>query len=783
MFYLNKIRKRYKIGIAISFVLFTFWLFSLPEPLFNAPCSTVVLDNDGQLMGARLAADGQWRFPIPDSTPHKMEQCILTFEDKWFRKHPGVNLISLFRATKQNIQSGHIVSGGSTLSMQVIRLSRKDKKRTFLEKFIEMALALRLELRYTKDEILNLYLTNAPFGGNTVGIQTASWRYFGRDCKDLSWAEASTLAVLPNSPALIHPGKNRDRLLRKRNRLLAKLQKEGIIDEETCRLAISEPLPEKPKSLQKMAPHLIDRIARRDNRQIIRSTIDGHLQQKIESTVSYFHDIYTQNQVQNMAVVVARTGTGEVVAYCGNAGYDEHDNNHVDIITSPRSTGSTLKPFLYNAILEEGTLLPKTLIPDIPILIAGYRPNNFERKFDGAVPANEALARSLNIPAVLMLRDYGIPKFMDYLKKAGMTTLHYSADHYGLTLILGGAEGTLWNLTGMYANMTRTLLNYEKSFNYSEDDIHPLYFDQKNKAKTERKTQRQPVLFHAQAVWQTLDAIKELNRPGVTDWRAFNSSRRVGWKTGTSFGNKDAWAIGVTPEYVVGVWIGNADGEGRPGVTGVTYAAPVMFSIFNQLPATSWFNQPSKDMVEIEVCPQSGYRRGPNCPSGETVSVYKTQTKCEACPFHHIVHLSPDRKYRVTSTCMPVTEMRHEKWFTLPPSMEWYYKQHNTEYKSQPPYKEGCRARNEASPMEFIYPKEDSKLFIPIDLDGKKSEIIFEIAHQDKNAILYWHLDKDYLGSTTRYHQKGINAEIGKHIMTVTDNNGNAISKRFEIVN
>ncbi|HOU68384.1 MAG TPA: penicillin-binding protein 1C [Paludibacteraceae bacterium] len=783
MFKLKTIGKKTKIGIGLLSVLFIFWLFSLPEPLFNSPNSTVVLDKDNQLVGARLAADGQWRFPNSDSIPYKLKQCIVTFEDKWFYNHPGVNPVSIFRAAVQNIKTGHIVSGGSTISMQVIRLSRENKERTFFEKFIEISLALRLELRYSKEEILNLYFSNAPFGGNTVGVQTASWRYFGREGKDLSWAEASTLAVLPNAPSLIHPGKNRERLLKKRNRLLNKLQAEGIIDTETCTLAISEPLPGKPQSLQKMAPHLIDRIDKNDNRTVIKSTIDRNIQQKVETTVNHYHSVYIQNQIQNMAVIVAKTSTGEVLAYCGNSGYDKMDNNHVDIITSQRSTGSTLKPFLYNAMLEDGKILPEMLLPDVPILIAGYKPNNFDRKFDGAVPANEALARSLNIPAVLMLREYGTPKFMDYLKKAGMTTLNYSADHYGLTLILGGAEGTLWDLTGMYANMGRTLNRFNNNFNYCEDDIHPLYYNKAEQPKMKGKIQYSPFLFNGPTVWETMDAIKELNRPGISDWRVFSSSRRVGWKTGTSFGNKDAWSIGVTPEYVVGVWVGNADGEGRPGLTGVTHAAPVMFSIFNQLPATSWFKKPSKGMVSIEICPQSGYRRGPNCPEGKFKNASKTEEKCASCPYHRIVHLSPDKKNRVTSRCMSVNKMIHEKWFVLPPSMEWYYKMHNSSYKSLPPYQDGCIAANEALPMEFVYPKEDSKLFIPIDIDGKKSEIIFEVAHHDKDATLYWHLDEQYIGSTYQFHKKGIDAEVGKHILTITDNQGNTINKKFEIVN
>ncbi len=763
-------------------ILFLGWFFSLPEPIFRHPCSTVVLSDEGNLIGARLASDGQWRFPVSDSVPRKFEKCLLLFEDKNFHFHPGVNPLSIGRAIVQNIKAGRVVSGGSTISMQVIRLSREKKSRTFSEKIVEMILSTRLEARYSKEEILRLYASNAPFGGNIVGLQAASRRYFGRDCSELSWAEAATLAVLPNAPALIHPGRNREILLKKRNSLLRKLVENREIDTLTYKLALSEPLPAKPQSLQICAPHLVARMAKTNPAVMVKTTIRENLQKQTEQTVSYYQQRYAQNQVQNLAAIIIETKTGNVISYCGNAAFNEENENYVDVITAPRSTGSILKPFLYNAMLAEGTLLPRMLVPDVPVQIAGYRPENFERKFDGAVPAEEALARSLNIPAVLMLREYGISKFKDHLQKAGMTTLDYAADHYGLSLILGGAEGTLWEITGIYASMARTLLRYNESYKYNASDIHPPSCLKKD-AEEKPEDQKSPALFHAAAVWQTMDALKELNRPELPNWRLFSSSRRIAWKTGTSFGNRDAWVVGVTPEYVVGVWVGNADGEGRPGLTGAQYAAPVMFSLFNLLPASNgWFEEPQREMVEIEICPQSGFRKGVNCPEGKKVPVYQNGLKSRSCPYHLIVHLTKDRKFRVNTDCVPASEIIHEKYFVLPPTMEWYYKQHKAGYEPLPPYKDGCTGKASIIAMEFIYPKENSKLYVPRELDGKKGEIIFEVAHRDKEAILYWHLDEIYLGSTHLFHQKGITAGKGIHILTITDNNGTSISKQFEIL-
>lgn len=743
--------------------------------LFPADYSTVVLTESGELVGVRLAKDGQWRFPPMDTVPDKLRKATLCFEDRYFRYHPGVNPVAIFRALRQNISAGHVVSGGSTLSMQVIRMSRGQKRRVLSEKIIEAIGAFWLELHYSKEEILTLYLSNAPYGGNTVGMQTAAWRYFLREGSELSWAEAALLAVLPNAPAMIHPGKNRESLLLKRNRLLRKMLDEGYFDEETYQLSLDEPLPDKPYPLQVMAPHLVDRLHKERQGKVTVVTLDVGLQRNMEGVVANFQREYAQNGVQNIALIVMDTETGNVLAYCGNSGYDNKDDNQVDVITSRRSTGSILKPFLYSAVIEDGQLTPSMLLPDVPIQIAGYKPQNYNRSFDGAVPAHSALARSLNIPAVLLLRKYGIPTFQDYLKRAGITTLNYNPNHYGLTLILGGAEATLWDVSGVYASMARTLSHYNDDHVYNEGDIHaPRLF----RVEEKRKVAEAPFLFHAGSVWHTFDAIKELNRPDVTDWRIFSSSRKVAWKTGTSFGNRDAWAVGATPEYVVGVWVGNADGEGRPELTGVKYAAPVMFAAYNFLPNTTWFERPNRGFKPMEICHESGYLKGKDCLHVDTVMLYETCANSAPCPYHQMVHLSPDEKYRVTSACFSPMDMVHKSWFVLPPTMEYYYRHKSTNYQILPPFSPDCENLSEAV-MEFIYPKDFRNLFIPKEMDGSRGEIVFEVAHRQPGMKLYWHLDDLYIGETTDSHKRGVCATEGDHVITVVDEEGNRLEKRF----
>jgi penicillin-binding protein 1C len=777
----NKIRS----GLAIVALMFVIWyIFSLPDPLFTDPYSTTLEDKDNRLLSAAIASDGQWRFPIENELPLKFKEAIVTFEDKRFWNHPGVDVRALTRAMKQNIAAGKVVSGGSTITMQVIRLSTKNHNRNFWVKFKEILLATRLELGLSKDEILNLYAAHAPFGGNTVGLSAACVRYFGNRSSDLSWAEAATLAVLPNDPALIHPGRNRDKLLSKRNRLLHKLFVNKTIDSLTYILATEEPLPTEPLPFPNVAPHLL-----------WQSVKDGHRQQRIVSTVH--HDIQNRanetlnlhasrlfgNHVYNGAILIAEVKSGNVVAYVGNIPSTEKNEDQVNIITSPRSTGSILKPFLFAAMLDEGKMLPTTLIPDIPLELAGFAPENFSRQFDGAVPANIALIRSLNVPAVFELREYRHEKFYTLLKRLGMTTLHSSSSHYGLTLILGGAEGSLWDVTGMYASMGRTLVNYFErpgSSKYSTSDIRPLQYVARE--NPERALEKNSVLS-ASAIWSTVESLKELYRPGEeTGWKNFSSSTTIAWKTGTSLGHRDAWAVGLTPDYVVGVWVGNADGEGRPGLTGTEAAAPIMLDVFSFLSGKNWFQKPNSELTPIAVCANSGMRATDRCDKIDTLQLPSTGLHAAGCTFHKLVSLSPDKKFRVNTLCEDPFNIQPAKWFVLPPVQEYYFRLRNSSYKTLPPFRKDCTNPQGITTMDMVYPKPDSKIFIPVDLDGSPGKVVFEVAHRQPTSTVYWHIDGTYKGATQKTHQLALSLDQGKHTLTLIDESGEVLERAFTIL-
>ncbi|WP_299591496.1 penicillin-binding protein 1C [Mucilaginibacter sp.] len=765
-----------------------FW-FCLPKPLFNSPTSYVIDDTDGQLLGAAIATDGQWRFPPNADVPEKFKECIIAFEDKRFMRHPGFDILALGRAIKQNFHSKRVKSGGSTITMQVVRLATKHK-RNIWNKLIEMFMAMRLEAGYSKNEILSLYTSNAPFGSNVIGLDAASWRYFGRSPDKLSWGEMAAMAVLPNSPSLVHPGKNRAILLKKRNLLLDKLYHQGIIDSTTAALAKFEPVPDRPMPLPQLAPHLLQRF-KSDYQTIghgetrLRTSIRSALQQQVNEILERHHQVLKANDINNIAAVVLDVETGATLAYAGNIAHPEDPEmeSDVDVVNAPRSPGSTLKPMLYASMLHDGLLLPNSLMPDIPTQIAGYHPENFDLGYDGAVPASRALSRSLNVPAVKMLQQFKYERFYDVLQKMGITTLKKPADHYGLSLILGGGENTLWELSGVYADMARILNHYSKyNGRYDPTDYHnPVYSVSSEKKNPDFEKSG---LLDAGSIYYTFQAMEEVMRPGEEMlWQQFSSSQRVAWKTGTSFGFRDGWAIGITPKYVVGVWVGNTDGEGRPNLTGISTAAPALFEIFRLLPVTrDWFEMPVGEMVKIKVCHQSGYRAGEYCNDTDDMWVPKSGLKALVCPYHQLVHLSADEKWQVTGNCAPPNQIVNKNWLVLPPSMEYYYKTKNYQYRVLPPFRPDCVQAENAAPMEVIYPKDGAKIYVPLEADGSRGRVIFNAAHRQAGVKIFWHLDDKYVGETKDFHQMALNPSPGKHQLTLVDGNGNTVHIGFEVL-
>ncbi|MFN2314284.1 MAG: penicillin-binding transpeptidase domain-containing protein, partial [Bacteroidales bacterium] len=528
-------------------------------------------------------------------------------------------------------------------------------------------------------------------------------------------------------------------------------------------------------------PHLTSRMWLEQPGTRVMTTVDPLLQRAVTELVDRHQAALEGNLIHNAAALVLEVASGQVLAYAGNSTLPDTTGRHgrdVDILTAPRSTGSIMKPFLYAGLLSSGVMLPNALIADIPTRFQGFRPENSDFTYSGAVPAGDALARSLNIPAVRMLQMYEEERFLTLLKAMGFTTFNKPASHYGLSLILGGGEATLEELAGAYASMARVLsVGSPQSAVLSPQSS---VLSQQSPVGSQQSGTGSSLT--PAAIWLTYEALRRVNRPETeTGWQYFGSAPEVAWKTGTSFGFRDAWAIGTTPSYVVAVWAGNADGEGRPGLSGISSAAPLLFDIIRLLQPdpNTWFARPDEGMTLTEVCAASGFRAGPDCTERREEWIPEAGLRTNACPWHTVINLDATGKYRVNISCSSPGDMVSRSWFVLPPAMEYYYRMRNPSYHTLPPFMPGCTDDMKVPSMEFIYPPRDARIFIPRSLQGELMSMLPEIAHRRRNAVIYWHLDNRYIGMTKYVHQTELRVGEGEHVITAVDDQGITVSRKF----
>lgn len=754
--------------ILVCFALFLIWFifFSLPADLFEAPKSLVLYDRNGQLLYASVAEDEQWRFPKIDSVSSKLATCVTQYEDEYFYYHLGVNPISIVKSFFLNLKSTNIKRGGSTITMQTIRILQKNPSRTYGQKIKEIILALRFELFNSKKTILEYYVSNAPYGGNVVGVEAAAWRYFGKSSHSLSWSEAAMMAVLPNQPSYIYPGKNQEKLLKKRNLLLKKLLANKSIDEFDYQLAIEEPLPQKVHALPTYAYHLAQELDYDQNRSIIHTTIDHTIQKKVDEILDMYHHNFKSNQINNLSAIVIDATNGETLAYIGNT-RDTVEGHKINMITRPRSSGSTLKPLLFANMLDEGLISTQSLLQDIPIDINGYEPNNSSYKFDGVVPAYQALCRSLNIPWILALKNYGYEKFYNKLKRYEFQHFTKSARHYGLSLVVGGGEVELKELANTYLQLSNHLQGKNQS------KLSHFIQGKENQVQNELDISRG-------AIWLTMEAMTNISRPENEENWEYRQSQKIAWKTGTSHGFRDAWAIGVNPRYVIGVWVGNSEGHGRSNLTGIKKAAPILFDILNSLPAKSnkWFTKPVENLKKIQVCKESGYAKTEFCQDViELEYPLKSELKVK-CPYHTSIFLDSSETYQVHASCYPTDKMKEKSWFKLPLVEESYYRQINPLYRLTPPLHPLCHQVTTQN-MEIIFPKNNATIIAQT--SSISHQIVLQAVHRVDSAKVHWFLDNQYLQTTIKEHKVSVEPAKGRHSLTIQDGFGNFKSVRFVV--
>lgn len=778
-----------------------------PVRLTSPQWATALFDRQGQLLDLHIAEDQQWRLPYQAvALPKRYQTALLTFEDQYFFQHPGINPLSVARALWGNLVAGQVKSGASTITMQVSRLLYGNQPRTLAQKLQETRLALQLEWHYDKTQILQLYANHAPYGGNIVGLTAASWWYFGREPAALSWAEAALLAVLPNSPGLIHPGRRADVLLHKRDQLLRKLALRGAMQAVDLQLALLEPLPKKPAGWPAQTPHLLQSLRGKWPQQpLFYTDLDQQLQQQMTALLARHARTLSISGVHNSALLLIDHQEMKIRAYVGNASVaaaaatvevtpdtTAPHGSAVDIIQSRRSTGSILKPFLYALMLDEGLLTAASLLPDVPSKFGGYAPVNFDLQFRGAVRAGDALAQSLNVPAVRMLHQYGVGRFKQQLAAFGLSTVNKGADHYGLSLILGGAEATLFELSRSYAAMMQ--LAAQKK-NAAAQPLLSLQFpataaaDEQANAKMDAQTETLSLPISSGAAYLTMQTLLNVERPDSEgSWRDYVNSSKIAWKTGTSFGLRDAWAIGSNGRYTIGVWTGNADGSPAAILAGARSAGPVLFDAFRLLPDAPWLPKPVSALQQVEVCASDGYRVRFACVRSMTELPAQRQLQTSHS-FQQQLWLDPSGKFQLPAGCAPEVARQQQTRLILPVAMAYFYQPQHPEYQGLPPIWPGCEQMAVQSSstqhnlrLDLLYPSSDSQIRLPLQLDGKLGHSIFRAVHRDNKALLYWHLDEQYLGQTQMPHQMAIQTTAGQHQLVITASDGSRLQRQFEVL-
>lgn len=710
--------------------------------------SQTVLDDRDGLLGAYLNSNEQWQIKSEDDIPKRLKLAVLTFEDKNFYSHGGINFKAILRAIKINVTSSKRV-GASTITMQVAKLY-KNRPRDYKSKILEMIEARKIDASLSKDEILKIYLNNAPYGGNIVGYKTASLLYFKKEPINLTWAEGALLAVLSNSPGLIHVEKNRDKLLKKRDQLLKKMYEDKIITKSQYELSLKEKLPSRRFYFDMAAHHLTRRLKfENPDKKIIKSTINRELQEKVERVVKNYGEYLDNKGIKNACAIVVDNKTGEVKAYVGSQDfYDFARNGQVDGISSYRSVGSVLKPFLYGLAIDEGLIVSKSKILDIPLYFSNFNPQNSNKKYRGLVEAREALQNSFNIPFVNMLDEYGDDRFFFFLKEViGFKDRDYS--RYGLSLILGTKEMKVEDVAKLYYGLSQ--YGNFKDISYIQG----------------KKTSKDKQLISKGATYITLQELKEVQRFGIEN--IYTGRDNISWKTGTSYGKRDAWACGVSPDWTVVAWCGNFTGEGNPNLSGVGSAGLLLFNIFKTLPNSDKdFAKPENSLKTIEIDKQTGYRVKYDVPKEEV------ETSIEAKP----LKISPYYKKIFVDEDGNEIDSRSEKFadrvekviLSYPPELLNYLVKENINIS-------GLIDKNDS--IRIIYPLNSLKIQVPKDFDGKKS-VIVKISNPN-NYQIFWYVNGKYI-ATSKEKEKNFDFENGEQIISIVAENGETAQVKFEVV-
>lgn len=747
-------------------IILTFLIADLLFPLkVKIDYSTSVESSEGNLMMAYLNKEDKWRLYLKnEDISEVLEKTIISKEDAWFYYHPGVNPISIIRAAFNNTIKGKRTSGASTISMQVVRLM-KPAKRTFWNKLSEMFRAMQLDLHFSKKEILRMYLNLVPYGGNIEGVKSAALFYFGKSPQKLSLAEAVTLSIIPNRPVSLKIGSNNQKLIKERNIWIERLSKKGLINVSQGKDALLEPLNLSRKTMNPIAPHFCRRMTEEHaGKTVIRTTIDEKLQRSAENILHGYVNGLKGMNIRNGAVMVIDNRTFEVKAYVGSNDYSDGANaGQVDGVKAQRSPGSTLKPLLYSQAFEMGLLTPKSVINDVKVSYNGYEPENYDDKFHGSVTVEYALVNSLNIPAVRVLDMIGLDRFIETMDKAGFKSVKKSKSKMGLSLILGGCGVTLEELCSMYSCFATGGLYHPLKQLYGTPTMSPIR------------------VMTSEASFMTAEILAKITRPDFpNNFQNTYKLPKIAWKTGTSYGRRDAWAIGFNSHYTIGVWLGNFNNEGVPELNGAGMATPLLFELFNSIDYNSgeaWLHQP-KALKEQVVCTVTGNAPDVFCTSLSKSYYIDGTTILHTCTHMKEVFVSMDSSYSYCRSCLPVNNYIKKLYPNYEPEMLSYYQDNNIPYKKIPPHNSLCNKLTDNGNLLIVSPQNKSEYFME---KNNPPQLMLQCQAMPDVELVYWYLNDKFYIKCPRSETPFIKPTKGTNKISCTDDKGRTVSISFTV--
>jgi len=746
---------------ATSFLLFLLLnrLFPLPDQI---QYSTIMLDSKGEVIHAFLTSDQKWRMKteLNEISP-VLKKTLIYKEDKYFYHHPGVNPLAIARAAVMNTLHLKRTSGASTITMQVARML-EPKRRTYFNKLGEIFRAFQLEWKYSKDEILQLYFNLVPYGSNVEGVKSASILYFKKNPDHLSLAEVTALSIIPNRPSSLKLGMHNALIIKERNKWLKRFGDDKLFKAREISDALHEPLDAQRANAPNLVPHLAYKLKKVSHQDIIRTHLQMNTQMKLENLVAEYTRGLNSYNIHNASVVVIDNKTHRVIVYIGSADFnDRNDGGQVNGADAVRQPGSALKPLMYGLCIDNGVLTPKTVITDVPININGFQPENFDQKFNGFVTMEYALENSLNIPAVKSLHELGKDKMIAKLEDCDFKQIKKDEKKLGLSLILGGCGVTLEEMTGLYSAMANGGVY-----------VKPEYFKGNFRAAQKDSLLKGKRILSPSADFMITEILSKITRPDLpVNWESSMHLPRIAWKTGTSYGKRDAWSIGYNMHYTVGVWVGNFSGLGVPELSGANVATPLLFKIFNTIDYNStneWYSMPKECGLRL-VCSETGKVPDDFCTNTVMDYFIPLVSNSQKCTNMKEVAVSADEKISYCKNCIPDNGYK-KKWYkVVPPDMQSYYDDNHIAYEKIPPHNPQCdRISGEGGPTIKL-PKNGTEYYI----DKKAPEplqLSCEVGSDVKTV--YWYINNKFYKRSDAHAKEFFAPDDTRVKISCTDDKG-----------